>query len=609
MQNAQFISLVLLLSTVTSQVTAKTYKVTHRHSQKVVQGLCQRVQAGDIIEFAPGSYQHLQGLAIHNNGSADNEIVLRAAKAGTVQFNGHFDLSVHGSYIRLEGFHWPFNPDRNVTIRVFGNHVTLTQLWFVGQGNILVEPEADTSPDDFKNRARYLEISHCAFVDKPTGGQWIAFFSSASSPQWQVISEAAGKDVAALAQVLPRNAKIHHNYFSGPVVPGNSGGAFRFGFGTGTVPVGTRCLVENNLFEQFNQEKEIIPAKQGGNVYRYNTFRQCKGELSLRSGGRQIVISNYFLDMPGQSLAMWGPNNFIANNVFRSGTHYFVRLNPAVDNADDPFYQLPTKEQGGVFHRYHCEGMVFLNNTVIDKHDYNNPKVKKNMPTQGYGSVLAFDHYKCTTADRLGNYGNYKMLVQNNYILRQKPTDVKLLGDYNEMGYYSSSSGWPGHTQGPQPEHLVSNNVTIKKNVMDFGFLLQSIPHPKQLADGSIINDDNSMPKQVNGYPVYTGKTTAAMPVWADIVPDIPDLGFDTVAFVKNELTLNGKLTIGSNLPTKQPPLTYEKVGPDWLKDHPSLYGQTGNYRKDYYDQFKQWAQKTNYRHKSILQDKAIQLK
>ena len=608
LQNIKFIVFILIL-TASGRATAITYNVTEQHSLNAVQSLCQRVQKGDIIEFAPGSYPHLEKLTIHNSGRQGNEIVLRAAQPGTVQFNGHFDLSIHGSYVTLEGFRWPFNPNRNVTIRIYGNHVTLTQLMFVGQGNILVEMEADTLPENFKNRARYLEISYCAFVDKPTGGQWIAFFSSPNSPQWRTISEAAGKGAASFEQVLPRNARIHHNYFSGPVIPGNSGGALRFGFGTGTVPVGTGCIVEHNLFERFNQEKEIIPAKQGGNLYHCNTFRQCKGELSLRSGGRQIVISNYFLDMPGQSLAMWGPNNVIANNVFRSATNYFVRLNPAVDNADDPFYHLPVSEQRGVFHRYHCEGMVFLNNTVIDSHNYNDPKLKKNMSTHGLGSVLAFDHYKCTVANKLSSYGTYKMQVLNNYVIRKAPGNPALLADYRAMGYYSSSSGWPGHTQGPQKTHLISKNVILKKNVMDFGFLMQSIPHPNQLLSDSIIYDDNSKPREINNYPVYNGDVTADTPNLAKIVPEIPELGFHTATFVKNELTSNGKLTIGSNLPLKEPPLTFDKVGPNWLKTHPSQYGQTGMYCKDYYDQFKQWAQKTNYRRKSILQDKAINLK
>ncbi len=402
---------------------------------------------------------------------------------------------------------------------------------------------------------------------------------------------------------MPRNAKIHHNYFSGPTVPGNSGGAIRFGFGTGLVPVGTQCLVEYNLFERFNQEKEIIPAKQGGNVYRYNTFKDCNGELSLRSGGRQIVVSNYFINMKGQSIAAWGINNFIANNVFKSNTNYVIRLNPGVNAPGIPFYQ--QDDQNGCFSRYSCERLVTMNNTFIDLMDYNNDKIKGRLKSYGGGSLLGFDHYKSMTAERIDYYQKYSLLVANNYIIRKNVEDQEALDYYKSLGYYSTASGWSKNNIGPKKEILESSQASLMNNIIPFGFLLQSMPHPAVLRSYYFL-DDNTTPLQHNGYPLYSGSPKGGSISWDSSVPVIPGMGFDTVEFVKNELTTDNKITIGSNLPEKMEPLKYQDIGPAWLVENPSSYGATGEYSREYYDIFKQWAIANNYKGKSILKDSKL---
>ncbi len=52
--------------------------------------------------------------------------------------------------------------------------------------------------------------------------------------------------------------------------------------------------VEYNYFEECNGETEIISSKSCGNIYRYNTFKDCKGTLTLRHGNRCTVEGNYF---------------------------------------------------------------------------------------------------------------------------------------------------------------------------------------------------------------------------------------------------------------------------------------------------------------------------
>jgi poly(beta-D-mannuronate) lyase len=54
-------------------------------------------------------------------------------------------------------------------------------------------------------------------------------------------------------------------------------------------------VVELNLFEQCDGEIEIISSKSCGNIYRFNTFANCAGMLTLRHGNRCTVEGNFFL--------------------------------------------------------------------------------------------------------------------------------------------------------------------------------------------------------------------------------------------------------------------------------------------------------------------------
>jgi poly(beta-D-mannuronate) lyase len=52
--------------------------------------------------------------------------------------------------------------------------------------------------------------------------------------------------------------------------------------------------VESNYFDRCNGEIEIISSKSCENIYRYNVFVSCEGNLTLRHGNRCSIYGNYF---------------------------------------------------------------------------------------------------------------------------------------------------------------------------------------------------------------------------------------------------------------------------------------------------------------------------
>ncbi|MBD3287720.1 T9SS type A sorting domain-containing protein, partial [candidate division KSB1 bacterium] len=117
----------------------------------------------------------------------------------------------------------------------------------------------------------------------------------------------------------PNYHLIDSNYFARRPELGTNGGE--------TIRVGTSdwsmydsyTIVENNYFEHCNGETEIISNKSCENIYRYNTFYECQGTLTLRHGNRCTVEGNFFFgnkvgDTGGVRII--GEDHVVFNNYF-----------------------------------------------------------------------------------------------------------------------------------------------------------------------------------------------------------------------------------------------------------------------------------------------------
>ena len=118
--------------------------------------------------------------------------------------------------------------------------------------------------------------------------------------------------------------QFDHNYFKDFVkVRDNVQEAIQIGQLNFNLGYYTNTVVEFNLFENVSGEGEngeIISNKSSGNIYRYNTFRDCLGSLSLRNGSGCTVEGNWFFNV-GQGCKVIGDSHKIINNYFEGGTY------------------------------------------------------------------------------------------------------------------------------------------------------------------------------------------------------------------------------------------------------------------------------------------------
>ena len=113
---------------------------------------------------------------------------------------------------------------------------------------------------------------------------------------------------------------IHHNYFLDRPRVSSDNGYETIRIGTSTLSLSdSYSIIEKNYFEACDGEIEIISNKSGENIYRYNTFYNCEGTLTLRHGNKCKLYANYF-DGNGNSrsggIRVIGEDHIIYNNYF-----------------------------------------------------------------------------------------------------------------------------------------------------------------------------------------------------------------------------------------------------------------------------------------------------
>src|SRR6185436_723653 len=92
----------------------------------------------------------------------------------------------------------------------------------------------------------------------------------------------------------PNYHQIDHNHFAFRPPYGDNG-AETVRVGSSDVSLSpSRTVVEYNYFEFCNGDVEVLSSKSCENIYRYNTFFECEGSLTLRHGNGCTVEGNYF---------------------------------------------------------------------------------------------------------------------------------------------------------------------------------------------------------------------------------------------------------------------------------------------------------------------------
>ena len=256
---------------------------------------------GDTLVMTDGTWTN-QEIVFAGVGTEGNPITLRPQTPGGVLLTGVSQLLISGDYLVVDGIHFRDgtieNSDHVVQFR--GPLGEATNCRFT---NSVIE---SYSGPDLNDKYHYVSlygqnnrVDHCSFLDQQNiGPQMVAWLDESVNP-------------------ISAFHTIDSNHFGDrPQGFANGFEGIRLG-DSDTSGVDAHILVENNLFERVDGEIEIISSKSNFNIFRYNTFRESKGTLTLRHGNDNIVEGNFFLGEGTEDsggIRVVGENHIIINN-------------------------------------------------------------------------------------------------------------------------------------------------------------------------------------------------------------------------------------------------------------------------------------------------------
>jgi poly(beta-D-mannuronate) lyase len=320
-----FFSAFILLILYSSSLEAKKIFVS---SAQQISASLSSLLPGDTLVMTKGTWTNQQ-IVFQANGTANNKIYLLAEKDGEVILTG------------------------TSTLRIAGNHLVVSGLYFkdgYSSSGAVIE---------FRNGSsllsNYCRLTNTAIVnynpaDKKKDYKWISLYGTNNRVDHCYLK---GKDHIGTTLVVwlgttPNYHLIDNNYFAfRPVYPENGAETIRVG-DSSTSLQDSYTTVEYNYFEQCNGETEIISNKSCENIYRFNTFKDCEGTLTLRHGNRCTVENNFFfcgnkpnsggIRIIGEDHKVF--NNYIENSSGTSLKSGITLMNGVPDSPLNRYFQV-----------------------------------------------------------------------------------------------------------------------------------------------------------------------------------------------------------------------------------------------------------------------------
>ena len=298
---------------------------------------------GDTLIMADGVWTD-QELRFFGVGTAGSPITLRPQTPGGVVLNGTSQLLISGDYLVVDGLHFKDgtieNSDHVVQFR--GSLGEATNSRFT---NSVIE---SYNPPDLNDKYHYVSlygqnnrVDHNSFLDQQNiGPQVVAWLDESPA-------------------MTPALHRIDSNHFGDrPQGWDNGFETIRLG-DSDTSLVSAQITVENNLFQRVDGEIEIISSKSGNNIFRYNTFRESKGTLTLRHGDGATVEGNFFLgegveDSGG--IRVVGQDHVIINN-------YIADVGDEADGAISFAAGVPNSPLNGY---KQVDNVLVAHNTIVN---------------------------------------------------------------------------------------------------------------------------------------------------------------------------------------------------------------------------------------------------
>lgn len=448
-------------------------------------------QPGDTLIMTDGTWTN-QRIDFSGFGTSTNPITLRPQTPGGVVLNGNSKIRISGDWLVVDGLKFDggaLNANDHV-VEFRGVNGPATNSRFTNSAIINYNPASiDTRYFWVSLYGQNNRVDHNRFEGQNHSGVTVTVWRNNG---------------------VSDNHVIDMNHFvdrPAPVNPSDPNGFETIRIGTSDDSLSDSfTVVENNLFERLDGEIEIISNKSGHNTYRYNTFRESAGTLTLRHGNDTRVEGNFFLgDNKNQSgaIRVIGERQTIVNN-------YIANVDDRAGGAISISAAVPNSPLSGYFQ---VKDAVIAHNTLVNV----------------TGVMMTFD-------DGLGNSGRTllaeNVTVANNIFRSSGPT----IFEGNE------GMGW-----------------TWEGNIAFGGSL-----GPKNGAAGiAVVNpqlqlDSNNLWRPGAGSPTVDAAAGNYSSLLADDMDGQPRIGlFDIGADEYSTATIVRK------------PLSAGDVGPAWLVDGP----------------------------------------
>lgn len=237
-----------------------------------------KAKPGTKITLANGVWEDVE-LVFEGHGTKENPITLSVEEKGKVTLEGASNLQIAGEYLIIEGL-------------VFINGFTPTNAVISFKKN----------DNEIANNCRLTEcvIDNYNNPERQVQDYWVTIYGKNNRIDHNHISGKKNLGVTMIVgldtkESIANNHKIDHNYFGPRPTYGNNGGeTLRIGTSHNALE-NSNTLVESNYFDRCNGEHEIISNKSCQNTFKYNTFFECTGTLTMRHGNETMVDGNVFI--------------------------------------------------------------------------------------------------------------------------------------------------------------------------------------------------------------------------------------------------------------------------------------------------------------------------
>lgn len=273
-----FLLVLVILVVMTSWTKSQKYSTKIVKNSTEFNKAVAEAKPGDIIVMANGGWKNTE-LVFEGKGTKEQPITLTVETPGKVTLEGNSNLQIAGDYLIVKGL-------------VFKNGYTPTNEVISFRKN----------KNELANNCRLTEcvIDNFNNPERQVQDYWVAIYGKNNRIDHNHIVGKKNLGVTMIVgldtkESIENNHSIDHNYFGPRPTYGNNGGeTLRIGT-SHNASENSKTLVESNYFDRCNGEHEIISNKSCKNTFKYNTFFECTGTLTMRHGNETMVDGNVFI--------------------------------------------------------------------------------------------------------------------------------------------------------------------------------------------------------------------------------------------------------------------------------------------------------------------------